>query len=118
MPFPVLADEAAPSNASLTVSPSKLDFGTTAVSSASEAQTITLNNSGNAAVSLTGILISGIDFSENTSCGQSLEPGASCTVQVVFRPATTGPRLGTLTIDADRGSLRVIPLSGTGKEPE
>jgi Cep192 domain 4 len=112
--FPAIAQEMPQPNSAVTITPDKLDFGTAAVSEAGSPQVITITNPGSAPVAI-NLLVSGIDFSQSTDCGDSLAAGASCTVQVTFKPATTGPRLGTLIVDASRGNLHRVNLSGTGK---
>lgn len=54
------------------------------------------------------------DFSV-TGCASAVNPGLTCTLNVTFTPATTGPRSATLTIasNATNGPL-VISLTGTG----
>src|SRR5260370_20844934 len=42
-------------------------------------------------IELKDVLLSGIDFSEKTDCGQSLAAGAGCTIQVFFKPPLAGP---------------------------
>jgi len=102
--------------ASLAISPANLDFGDRAVGSEGQSATITVSNPTNATIKLQDVLLSGIDFSEKNDCGQSLAPGASCTVQVVFRPAISGPRTGNLNIaGSDSGSPHFVAVIGTGK---
>ena len=100
----------------LTIAPTKLDFGARPVGSPSDAQTITLTNGGASPLAMDEILTSGFDFSQTNSCGANLDPGTSCTVQVIFKPATTGPRLGTLTVLATgSGGPHLVPISGVGQ---
>jgi len=112
--LPAASQEVPAPNSPVLITPLKLDFGSATVGEAGSPQTITITNSGAFPVDL-GLLISGIDFSQSTNCGSSLAAGASCSVQITFKPATTGPRLGTLTVDASRGNLHLVNLSGTGK---
>lgn len=115
-----LTGTAAPQDASadqpsVTVTPEHLDFGESATGTATAPQNLTVSNSTETAVAFGGIILSGIDFSQTTTCGANLGPGASCTIEVTFKPATTGPRLGTVSVDTRRGRTRIVPLSGTGK---
>ncbi len=106
--------QAAP--ASLAISPASLDFGDLAVGSQSQPATITISNPTNEAITLKDVLLSGIDFSEKTDCGQSLAAGAGCTIQVFFKPAIAGPRAGNLNITgSDSGSPHFVAVVGTGK---
>ncbi len=100
----------------ITVSPAKLEFDPQPVSVASSPKVITLVNGGGTALTITDVLTSGIDFSESNHCGTTLASGASCTVEVSFKPAIIGPRLGTLIIAAsDAGSPHMVSLAGTGQ---
>ena len=103
------------SEPAITVTPAQLDFGETPVDTAAAPQTLTFSNTGQEPLTITNVLLSGIDFSQTTTCGGSLPPGASCEVQITFKPVTTGPRLGTISFDARPGGLRIVPLNGTGK---
>ena len=57
------------------LSPSSLTFASQAVGATSAAQTITLNNTGNAALSITSIALTGTnpsDFAQTNTCGSSV----------------------------------------------
>lgn len=98
------------------ITPPKLEFPSQPVNTESAPAVATVTNLSADPVTITDILVSGIDFAETTTCGQTLSPSASCIVSVTFTPVITGPRLGTLTIiDSAPGSPRMIGLSGTGK---
>jgi hypothetical protein len=100
----------------LVVSPASLDFGAHSLDSESGPQTITISNPGGAVVRLEDLLLSGMDFSQKTDCGKSLAPGASCSMQVSFKPVTPGPRVGNVDITGlDSGSPHFVALIGTGK---
>jgi hypothetical protein len=100
----------------LVVSPASLDFGAQSLGSESGPQTITISNPGHATVALEDVLLSGMDFSEKTDCGKTLAPGASCTMQVSFKPVITGPRIGNVDITGlDSGSPHFVALIGTGE---
>jgi hypothetical protein len=102
--------------AALAISPANLDFGEHAVGSENQPMTVTVSNPTNAAIKLQNVFVSGIDFSNKTDCGQGLAPGASCTVQIFFKPAISGQRVGSLVITgSDSGSPHFVALVGTGK---
>ena len=64
---------------------------------------------------ISSIAVTG-DFSEQNNCGKALAIGKSCTVQVVFKPTTTGLRTGAITIKDDTlGATQQIALKGTGQ---
>jgi hypothetical protein len=102
--------------ATLTIAPTSLDFGSRPVNATGPVRTATITNAGNSEVTINTILTSGIDFSQTNTCGANLAAGASCTIQVTFKPATSGSRLGTLNIfDSATGSPRMIAITGIGK---
>ena len=102
-------------------SPAGLTFVTQALGTASAAQTVTLKNAGSVAANLWQIAILGpnaTEFSETTTCGASLAPGANCAVSVRFQPAASGARSATLVFSDDGGgSPQSVTLSGTGAGP-
>jgi hypothetical protein len=95
--------------------PVSLTFTSQVYGTSSKAQTVTLKNTGTAALTPTSITASG-DFSETDNClNASLAAGASCAIQVTFTPTQTGSRTGTLTIGANiAGGELTVSLSGTG----
>ena len=98
-----------------TASPASLTFASQMFGTASSAQTVTLTNSGNMALTPTAIMMSG-DFSETDNCvNTAVAVSASCTVQVTFTPTATGSRTGQMTISANvYGGQLTVELSGTG----
>lgn len=100
---------------SLVISPPSVDFGPQAVDTASAPRTVILSNSASTALSIS-VLSSGIDFSQSNNCGESLAAGASCNVEVMFKPAIPGERIGTLTVtDSNGARTQLVVLTGTGK---
>jgi hypothetical protein len=99
----------------LKLSASTLTFAAQQVSTQSPAQTLTLTSSGNAPVTISSFAITG-DFTETDNCAsQTLPVNATCTVQIVYAPTTTGPRTGQLTIYANIPTGQAtVALSGTG----
>jgi len=102
----------------VSLSPSSLAFASQAVGATSAAQSVTLNNTGNAALSVTSLAITGAnasDFVQTNTCGSSVAAGAKCTISVTFTPSASGARTATLTIaDNASGSPQTASLSGTG----
>ncbi|WP_303291261.1 choice-of-anchor D domain-containing protein [Marinobacter sp. SS5-14b] len=82
-------------------------------------KSLTIINTGSAALGINNISISGDDaqvFTQTNDCSAGLAPDASCSVDVTFAPSTDGARVATLTIestDADRPSIDAA-LSGRG----
>ena len=79
---------------------------------------MTLTNTGNAALSVTSISVSGTnasDFTQTNTCGSSVAAGANCTISVIFKPSATGTRSASLSIaDSATGSPQSVSLSGSG----
>ena len=103
-----------------TLTPPTLTF-TSTTGTASGAQVATLANSGNAALTITGITITGTnpgDFAITTgtnACGTSLAASSSCSIYVTFTPASATSFAATLSVaDNASGSPQTTSLSGTG----
>ena len=80
-----------PDSSGLSVAPSAVDFGSQGTGTTSAARAVSVTNNGSAAVSLSGVSVTG-DFAQTNNCGASLAGGASCTVNVTFRPTAAGTR--------------------------
>jgi hypothetical protein len=103
----------------LTLSSASLAFGSQPVDATSSAQTVTLSNTGSAALSITSLTITGTNagnFAEiGNTCGSSVAAGGTCTVAVTFTPSAAGSSTAALSItDNATGSPQSISLSGTG----
>ena len=100
------------------LSPTSLAFGSQSVGTTSAAQTVTLSNTGNAALSITGLALTGTnasDFAQTNTCGSSVAAGSSCTISVTFKPSASGSRTASVSItDNASGSPQTVTLSGTG----
>ena len=105
-----------PTVPNVSLSTSSISFGDIALGASSSAQSITITNAGNAALSVASIAVSG-DFSQTNNCGTTLAINATCQVAVAFTPTATGQRTGTLTItDNASGSPQAVTLTGNGTE--
>ena len=103
------------SSPNVTVSPITLTFGSQSIGMASAAQTVTVSNSGTAALGITSIIISG-DFSQTNNCGTSVPANnGTCSISVVFIPTASGTRMGSLTI-TDSAGTQVVSLTGGGAD--
>jgi parallel beta-helix repeat protein len=110
----VVAAAAPPPAPVASLTPPSLSFAARTVSTTSPAQTVTLANTGTAPLTISSIGISG-DFAYASSCGLSVAPGGSCTIDVTFTPLVAGVRAGNLTVtDNAAGSPHIVPLGGTG----
>ncbi|HLY60958.1 MAG TPA: choice-of-anchor D domain-containing protein [Terriglobia bacterium] len=97
------------------LSPATLSFGSQRVATSSAPQSVTLSNTGTAALNNISIGSSTDDFVENNTCSNSLAVGASCTIVVMFNPTAAGPLAGSLMItDNGPGSPQAVALTGAG----
>lgn len=100
------------------LTPAGLNFGTQPVGTTSLAQTITLSNKSDAAVSITAISITGVDandFHQTHTCGATVASGASCFIKVTFKPTAKGARTAAVSVsDNGGGSPQRVSLTGTG----
>lgn len=102
--------------ATAALTPASLTFAAELVKNASAAQTLTLTNSGTAALAIASIAASG-DFAQTNTCASSLAAAGKCTISVTFTPSATGSRAGTLTVtDSAAGSPQTAALAGTGQD--
>lgn len=101
----------------VTLSSSTIAFGTVVVGD-SGSSSVTVTNSGTAALAISTIALSGTNqanFAETNTCGSSLAVNASCTITGVFTPAASTNYTATLSItDNATGSPQTIALTGSG----
>lgn len=103
-------------------SPSSLTFSTN-LGSASASERVTVTNTGNSSLTFTGVGLIGNNASDfqitgNTCGGATIEPTASCTVDVRFVPRAAGSRTGALAFaDNAVDSPQSVPLSGNATAP-
>jgi centrosomal CEP192-like protein/ASPM-SPD-2-Hydin domain-containing protein/HYDIN/CFA65/VesB family protein len=117
-----LAGTGAAANAPIaTYAPASLTFASTNVGSTTAAQTVTLTNSGTAALTITGVSITGAnagDYAQTNTCPASpatLAAGANCVISVTFKPTATGARTANVSVaDNAAGSPQTVGLAGTG----
>ena len=96
------------------LAPASLAFGSVTVGSSSSARTVTLTNSGSAALSISAITAAS-PFSASHACGSTLAAGASCAIEVVFTPSGAGAASGSLSVSSNAsGSPHTVGLTGTG----
>ena len=93
-----------------------LSFNSTTVGSTNTAPSITLTNSGTAALAITSISFVGTNataFTETNTCGISLAIGKSCGIVVSFKPTVAGTLTATLDVkDNEAGSPQTLAVSG------
>ena len=101
----------------VSISPTSLSFGTQPVATTSPAQTITLSNGRSAALSITGLTITGANSGDFAwiadTCGSSLAGGGNCIIAVTSASWTSRRRTTTLTItDNANGSPQTASSRG------
>jgi sugar lactone lactonase YvrE len=102
--------------AGIVTSPSTLSFGSLPVGSTSQAQTVTVTNTGTAALQIGAISGTG-DFAETDNCASStLAAGSYCLINVTMTPTTTGTRTGSIQINNGVDGAHTIALTGMGQE--
>ena len=96
----------------LLANPGTLSFAPQTVGAPSAAQAITVTGTNGALIS--NIAATG-DFTQTNNCTAALTAASSCTVEVVFAPASEGSLNGTLVITSSASaSPTTVMLSGTG----
>jgi len=109
---------AATSTPTVTLTPTSIAFPATVVGVTSDAQIVTLKNTGTVAVTVSSIALGGTNassFVEIGNCGASLAAGASCSVYVAIKPVSAAALSGALSVtDNATGSPQKVTLTGTG----
>jgi len=109
-----------PGAPAFSASPSSLSFGNRTVGTTSAPRQVTVTNSGSAALSISSVVLAGNNpddyvITSNGCGGQTLAPGATCTVAAAFRPKAAGSRTASLRFtDNAPGSPHSVALSGRG----
>jgi hypothetical protein len=102
-----------------TLTPTSLSFGNQHVGTTSGAKGIQLKNTGNAALTISSIAITGTnatDFAQTNKCPSSLAPGAKCNINVNFSPTAAGTRTASLSVsDNAANSPQTVSLTGAGQ---
>jgi streptogramin lyase len=97
-------------------STTSIRFGSQTVGAGAVSQTITVSNTGNAALSFSGISLTGTPFALAGTCSTSAAVGAgsSCTIIVSYAPTAAGSASGSITVATNAaGSPQTIALSGS-----
>jgi predicted outer membrane repeat protein len=105
----------------LSIDPASLDFGTQQTGTASGPRTVTLSNSGDAALTVGQLTLGGAgagrySIPSDGCSGTALAPDDECQVQVVFAPDGDGGFPATLEIPSSSGTMQV-ELAGIGRTP-
>ena len=101
--------------AGLSVSPSSFNFGSV-VDGQTKSQTITVTNTGTAALTIAQLSVSGSAYSASgLTTPASVAAGGKTTFSVLFAPTTAGSLAGTVSITSNApNSPNVVSLTGTG----
>jgi phospholipase C len=99
-----------------TLSQVSIAFGNQVVGTPSKPKVVTLTNTGSATLTVSSITFSLIgNFTETDNCSTPLAPTASCTINIVFTPKTTGNKASVLEIfDNGTNAPQTARLLGTG----
>ncbi len=93
-----------------------LTFVLQAVGTSSKPKKVTLENSGDSPLSVSSIAVTGTassDFSQSNNCGNSIPPGGTCAITIVFSPTINAARTAFITItDNSPGAPHNIALTG------
>jgi hypothetical protein len=104
-----------------TLTPSTLTFASTNVGATTAAQTLTLSNTGTAALGFSSISFFGTNvssFAQINACPATLAIGASCAISVTCTPAASGALSATLAANFPSPITQVFSaLSCTGATP-
>jgi len=104
----------------ITITPSgPVAFPNTVQNVTSAAVVLTVTNSGNAALNISAVAVSGTnsgDFAQTNNCTTAaIAASGNCMVSVTFKPTAVGLRQAALQItDNAAGSPQLVALSGTG----
>jgi hypothetical protein len=100
--------------------PTSLVFPSQQVLTASQGQTVSLRNDGDAPLRIASVVAGG-DFTTSEMCPRDpspLNPGDICIITVTFTPQDIGSRSGSVTVQAANGLTGSVTLSGTGVGPK
>jgi hypothetical protein len=101
----------------VSLSPSSISFPNQYVDTSGLPVTVTLTNTGNATLTISGVNTTAADFGELSTCSNSVAAGTSCSIGVFFDPTASGARSAALTItDNATGSPQSVPLTGIGQD--
>jgi len=95
------------------IKPATLSFSSSPVGTATTPQTVTVANTSNVTLSISGVQVTGDFAAIGNNCG-SIAANGTCTVKVSFRPRSAGTRTGTLRLVSSGTSSSQVALSGSG----
>lgn len=97
------------------LTPAVLDFGNQAIGVASALKTATLTNSGDGPLNIASLSATAPFAIVASTCGSTVPPAGSCTLDIALTPAGAGPVTGTLqVVDNASGGRQTTGLRGGG----
>ena len=101
------------------MAPTTLAYGAVVVGKTSPAQTVTLTNTGNAALTNYGVWLGGWsgEYAQTNTCPVSIPAGSSCTITVTAKPTFVGDHPATVNVTTDVGIV-TANLTVTGIQPQ
>jgi len=98
------------------LTPASLTFAVQNLNTNSPFQAATLRNIGGSTMTFSAAITANFNRGGGGggNCGTTLAAAATCTINVRFRPTTTGVLTGTLTVTSALAGSGVVALSGTG----
>lgn len=105
----------------ISVTPTTISYATTALNTSAPTQTVTVKNTGQAALSINAPALSGAnagDFSATNACPvapSTLAVNATCTVTLGFSPTATGTRSATLAINSNASNAASVNVALSGQ---
>jgi hypothetical protein len=116
-------------SAALFFTPGTANFGTVTVGTQAGPLVVTLTNTGSAALTPSALVLNGaqpydfqtVSYGDSGDCavGRAIASGASCRMNVYFRPQQPGSRSAKIVVDAPQlASLAIMSIGGTGVAPD
>ena len=103
----------------ISLTPTSLTFASTLVGQSATTQAVSVKNTGTAALTISGISITGTNassFSETNTCGAGLAINATCSITVGFKPTAAGSSLSA-SVSIAGNVAGSIALSGSATTP-
>jgi len=108
----------------ISVTPAPHDYSVMDIGSSSPAQTLTVNNTGDAdlvigLISLTDTNASEFSIQNNNCSSQTIAPLGMCTVDIIFSPTSEGLKIANLSIPSNDPDTpqSSVQLNGVGNAP-
>jgi fibronectin type 3 domain-containing protein len=97
----------------LSANPSSFNFNSVNDGSSASVN-VTLTNTGNSNVTISGVSATGAGFSATGVSGTTLTPNQTATLVITFAPTTAGAVTGNVAVSSNASNSPTINLAGTG----